>query len=239
MKMISDLSIEIFADGADIKEMLELSRLPYISGLTTNPTLMRMAGITNYTEFAKEVLDGISKKPVSFEVFSDEIDEMVNQGKKIASWGENVFVKIPITNTKGIPTAPAIKELCKLGVKVNVTAVMTMKQVDSVLESLDPVVNSNISVFAGRIADTGVDPLPIMRNCLEITSQMKSIKLIWASPRELLNIFQADSIGCHIITATKDILNKIPKIGYDLDSYSLDTVNMFYRDAVASKYAIQ
>ena len=237
--MLSDLSIEIFADGADIKEMLELSRLPYISGLTTNPTLMRMAGITNYTEFAKEVLDGISKKPVSFEVFSDEIEEMVTQGKKIASWGENVFVKIPITNTKGIPTAPAIKELCKLGVKVNVTAVMTMKQVDSVLESLNPFVDSNISVFAGRIADTGVDPLPIIRNCLEITSQMKSIKLIWASPRELLNIFQADSIGCHIITATKEILNKIPKIGYDLDSYSLDTVNMFYRDAAASKYAIQ
>jgi transaldolase len=239
MNQISDLAIEIFADGADLKEMLELSNLQYISGLTTNPTLMRMAGITNYAEFAKEVLAGITEKPISFEVFSDDLDEMVTQGEKIASWGENVFVKIPITNTKGVSTAPAIKKLSNSGVKINVTAVMTVKQVYSVLESLNPNVNSNISVFAGRIADTGIDPLPIVRDCLEITSQMKSIKLIWASPRELLNIFQADSVGCHIITATKEILNKIPKIGYDLDSYSLDTVNMFYRDAAASNFAIE
>jgi len=238
MATLSELSIEIFADGADLNGMLEMAAQPYISGLTTNPTLMRKAGITNYSEFAKQVLNEIKEKPISFEVFSDELHLMIKQGEKIASWGENVFVKVPITNTKGESTVPVISQLTSLGVKVNVTALMTTDQAVKVLSALNPSVQSNISVFAGRIADTGTDPLPVMQECLQQMRVMPNSKLIWASPRELLNVFQADAIGCHIITATNDILKKLSLVGYDLDNYSLDTVKMFHDDALNAGYTI-
>lgn len=239
MATLGELSVEIFADGADLKGMLEMAAQPYISGLTTNPTLMRKAGITSYSEFAHLVLGEIKEKPISFEVFSDELDLMVKQGEKIASWGENVFVKVPITNTRGESTVPVISELTSLGVKVNVTALMTIDQVVDVLGALNPTVQSNISVFAGRIADTGIDPLPIMQECLRKMKVIPNSKLIWASPRELFNIFQADAIGCHIITATNDILKKLSLVGYDLKDYSLDTVKMFYDDALSAGYTIE
>lgn len=239
MATLSELSIEIFADGADLKGMLEMAAEPHISGLTTNPTLMRKAGITNYAKFARQVLDEIKNKPISFEVFSDEFNLMLKQGEKIASWGDNVFVKVPITNTKGESTVPVISKLTSLGVKVNVTALMTIDQVVNVLGALNPSVPSNISVFAGRIADTGTDPLPVMQECLRQMKVMPNSKLIWASPRELFNVFQADAIGCHIITATNDILKKLSLVGYDLDDYSLDTVKMFHDDAVSAGYTIE
>jgi transaldolase len=239
MVTLSDLSIEIFADGADLKGMLEMAAQPFISGLTTNPTLMRKAGITNYSEFAHQVLKEIKDKPISFEVFSDELELMIKQGEKIASWGENVFVKVPITNTRGESTGPVISKLTSLGVKVNVTALMTSNQVVDVLGVLNPSVQSNISVFAGRIADTGTDPVRVMQDCLQQMKVMPNSKLIWASPRELLNVFQADAIGCHIITATNDILKKLSLVGYDLDQYSLDTVKMFHDDALSAGYSIE
>lgn len=234
----SDLKIKIFADGADLADMVEMASKDFIKGLTTNPTLMKKAGISNYVKFAKEVLSEIQLKPISFEVFSDEIGEMKSQGEKIASWGENVFVKIPITNTRGESTQSVIKYLTSNGVKVNVTAIMTIEQVSQTLEVLNPDIENCISVFAGRIADTGRDPMTIMKNCVSILSNYQKSELIWASPRELLNIFQADEVGCDIITATNDILKKIELIGYNLESYSLDTVQMFYRDAKESGYTI-
>lgn len=237
-KQLSDLSIELFADGADLSGMIKIANEPYIKGLTTNPTLMRKSGLTNYVSFAREVLSNIRNKPISFEVFSDDLNEMILQGKEIASWGDNVFVKIPITNTKGESTANVISHLTSRGIKVNITAVMTLPQVKSVMGVLNPNVESNISIFAGRIADTGVDPIPVMVDCLNEIRSNPQIKLIWASPRELLNIFQADSIGCHIITATSDILNKINLIGYSLNDYSLDTVKMFHKDAINAGYEI-
>ena len=235
---LSNLSIEIFADGADLAGMIKMANEPYIKGLTTNPTLMQKVGLTNYVSFAHDVLLNIKDKPISFEVFSDDLDEMVLQGEQIASWGENVFVKIPITNTRGVSTASVISNLTSNGIKVNVTAVMTSSQVQDVMGMFNPSIESNISVFAGRIADTGVDPIPVMKDCLNIMKSNPKMKLIWASPRELLNIFQADSIGCHIITATNDILNKLNLIGYNLSDYSLDTVRMFHRDAINAGYEI-
>ena len=234
----NSLKIKLFADGADLAEMVEMASLPYISGLTTNPTLMKKAGITDYAKFAKEVLSEIQTKPISFEVFSDEIEEMKVQGEKIASWGDNVFVKIPITNTKGESTKSVIQYLASNGVKVNVTALMTNLQVAHIVDALNPKVNSFVSVFAGRIADTGVDPMPIMKACLETLSQNKKSELIWASPRELLNVFQADQLGCQVITATRDILNKLKLVGYNLTEYSRETVTMFYNDARASGFQI-
>jgi transaldolase len=228
------LKIKLFADGADLDGMVEMASKPYISGLTTNPTLMKKAGITDYVRFAKEVLREIQTKPISFEVFSDDLDGIKNQGLKIASWGENVFVKIPITTTKGESTKSIVRFLTGEGVKVNVTALMTNKQVQHISDALNPNLESYISVFAGRIADTGLDPVGIMKNCLETLSQNKNAQLIWASPRELLNIFQANQIGCHIITATNDILKKLNLIGYDLEKYSLDTVKMFFEDGKES-----
>lgn len=233
---IESLGIKLFADGADLDGMIEMASKPFISGLTTNPTLMRKAGITNYVQFARDVLKEIQDKPVSFEVFSDELAEMKLQGEKIASWGENVFVKVPITNTRGESTTSVIKSLTEKGVKVNVTALMTSEQVTEVIGALNPHVESYVSIFAGRIADTGRDPLPIMENGVKNLSANNNAKLIWASPRELLNIFQADEIGCHIITATNEILKKLELIGYDLNAYSLDTVKMFYKDAKLSGY---
>jgi transaldolase len=232
------LKVKLFADGADLEGMIEMASKPFISGLTTNPTLMKKAGITDYVKFAKDVLGEIQDKPISFEVFSDEIEEMKVQGEKIASWASNVYVKIPVTNTRGESTKPVVKYLTDKGVKVNVTAIMTNKQVEHIAEALNPNVESYISVFAGRIADTGVDPLPIMRQSLVLISQNNKAELIWASPRELLNVFQANEVGCQIITATNDILKKLELIGYDLTLYSLDTVKMFYADAASSGYIL-
>ena len=232
------LRIKLFADGADMVDMVEMASKPYISGLTTNPTLMKKAGITDYVKFAKEVLREIQDKPISFEVFSDDVNEMKIQGEKIAEWGENVYIKIPITNTKGQPTKEAIKYLSNRGAKVNITAIMTDQQVAEAVKDLDVNVPSCVSVFAGRIADTGRDPVEIMKKSLSLLSSNKNSELIWASPRELLNIFQADAIGCHIITATNDILKKLELIGMSLEKYSLDTVKMFYRDASLAGYKI-
>jgi transaldolase len=234
----NSLKVKLFADGADLPGMIEMAEKPYISGLTTNPTLMKKAGITNYEEFAKRVLSEIKILPISFEVFSDDIESMKKQGEKIASWGDNVFVKIPVTNTQGESTKPVISFLTKMGVKVNVTALMTANQVENILDALNPKVESYISVFAGRIADTGRNPVPIMEKSIQILSQNKNAELIWASPRELLNIFQADEIGCHIITATNDILQKLNLQGKNLEEYSLETVQMFHRDAQISGFSI-
>ena len=233
-----NLKIEIFADGARIEEMIKMNNDPLIKGLTTNPTLMRKAGIENYKSFANEVLKQVKIKSISFEVFSDELDEMQTQAEEIASWGENVFVKIPITNTKGVSTAQLIKKLTDKGIKVNITAIMNLEQVNGILKSLNPNVPNYISIFAGRIADTGRDPIEIVTRAIKVLEPINSSKVIWASPRELLNIIQANDIGCHIITATSEILSKLYLIGYDLTSYSLDTVKMFHQDANASKFKL-
>lgn len=235
---IEDLKVKIFADGADLQEMIEMSEKSYISGLTTNPTLMRKAGILDYRKFAKDVLAKIRTKPISFEVFSDDLSEMKKQALEIASWGENVYVKIPISNTFGLSTADVVHELTNVEVKVNVTAIMTTNQVEEIAASLNPKIPSYISVFAGRIADTGRDPIPTLKKSLEILQTNSLAELIWASPRELLNVIQADQINCHVITATKDILAKLSLLGHNLEDYSLDTVKMFRNDALASAYSI-
>jgi len=236
MKKIQDLKVQIFADGADKAGMLEMYAEPYIKGLTTNPTLMKKVGITDYRAFCKDILTSIKDKPLSFEVFSDDIAEMERQAMEIASWGDNVYVKIPVTNTKQETTYALVNKLSAERVKVNVTAIMTLTQVRDVVASLNPTVPSYVSVFAGRIADTGCDPLPMMAAALEMLKVAPAAELIWASPRELLNIFQADDIGCHVITVTNDILKKLSLVGYDLETYSLDTVKMFYKDAVAAGF---
>lgn len=238
MKRIEDLNVKIFADGADKVGMLDMYSKPFIKGLTTNPTLMKKAGIKDYRAFCKDILTMIKDKPLSFEVFSDEFSEMERQAIEIASWGENVYVKIPITNTAKQDSCDLIKKLSAKNVKLNVTAIMTLQQVENVALALQPNVPSYVSVFAGRIADTGVDPLPIMIESVRILKSLGKSELIWASPRELLNIFQADEIGCHIITVTNDILKKINLVGYDLEKYSLDTVKMFYDDAKIAGYQI-
>ena len=235
---LDTLKVKLFADGADIQGMIEMASKPYISGLTTNPTLMRKAGINDYIDFAKKVLSVITAKPISFEVFSDDLNEMKTQGEKIASWAENVYVKIPVTNSLGESTCTVVEHLSNKGIKVNVTAVMLEDQVTEIIKVLNPSVPSYVSLFAGRIADTGRDPVPIVRNCVEIISQNSNSELIWASPRELLNIFQANDVGCQIITATTDLLNKLNLVGRNLKDYSLDTVNMFYEDAKKSEYTL-
>jgi len=233
---LDSLKVKIFADGADKNGMIEMYNKPYIKGLTTNPTLMKKAGITDYESFAKDILKTVTDKPISFEVFSDDIAEMKRQALKIATWGDNVYVKIPITNTKKESTCALIKELSDSGVKLNVTAMMTLKQVREVVLSLNPEVSSYISIFAGRIADTGIDPVEIMAEAVEIAKQKPKAEVLWASPRELLNIFQADQIGCQVITVSNDILKKLDIVGYDLEDYSLDTVKMFYNDATAAGF---
>jgi transaldolase len=238
MDTLENLKVKIFADGADELEMLQMNKNHLIKGMTTNPTLMKKAGINDYEGFCKNICSVIKEKPISFEVFSDELIEMQRQAYKIAGWGSNVYVKIPITNTLGVSTGDLVKKLTADGVKVNITAIMTLDQVREVLEALDPKIPSYISIFAGRIADTGVDPLPIMVSALELIAKNPKAELIWASPRELLNIFQANSIGCHVITATGDILNKLTKVGYNLTSYSLDTVKMFRNDAIAAGFKL-
>lgn len=238
MKKLGQLQVKIFADGAEKAGMLEMAAKPWIGGLTTNPTLMRKAGISDYKSFAKEILGAIRDKSISFEVFSDEFAEMERQAMEIASWGQNVYVKIPITNTRREPTYPLIRKLARQKIKLNVTALMTLEQVRGTVDVLDPTVPSYISIFAGRIADTGRDPLPIMEQSLASMKANPQSELIWASPRELLNIFQADDIGCHIITVTNDILKKLHLLGHDLDAYSLETVKMFYEDGKTAGFSI-
>ncbi len=238
MKAIGELRVKIFADGADKVGMIEMAAKPFIKGLTTNPTLMRKAGITNYKAFALDVLKDIHDKPISFEVFSDDFEEMERQAIQIAGWADNVYVKIPVTNTKQEPSYRLIQRLSKRGIKLNVTAIMTLNQVRDVAANLDPNVPSYISVFAGRIADTGRDPIPHMVAAVGLLKEMPKVELIWASPRELLNIYQADSIGCNIITVTNDVLKKLDLVGKNLDEYSLETVKMFYNDAITAGYAI-
>jgi transaldolase len=238
MKTVSELKVKIFGDGADIAGILELSHLPHIKGFTTNPTLMRKAGVSDYAAFAAEVLEHISDRPVSFEVFADDEETMAAQAKLIATWGTNVFVKIPVTNTQGIPTYNLVRRLSQSGIQINVTALMTLEQVKKVTEALDGGAPSNVSVFAGRIADTGRDPVSMMKEAVNIVSKNPKAELIWASPRELLNLFQADEIGCHIITVTSDILAKLKLVGKDLDEYSLETVKMFHNDAAKAGYCL-
>lgn len=238
MKKVEDLKVKIFADGADKAGMLEMYAKPFIKGLTTNPTLMKKAGITDYRAFCKDILTSIKDKPLSFEVFSDDFAEMERQALEIASWGENVYVKIPVTNTKQETCYDLVKKLAKQKVKLNVTALMTLEQVRDVVASLNPNIPSYVSVFAGRVADTGVDPVPVMTKAVEMLKVAPAAELIWASPRELLNIFQADEIGCQVITVTNDILKKLSLVGYDLDEYSLDTVKMFYKDAVEAGFKL-
>ena len=235
---VADLKVKLFADGADKAAILELYRNPAIQGFTTNPTLMRKAGITDYAAFARDVLSAIPDRPISLEVFADEFDDMERQARLIASWGENVYVKIPVTNTRREPALDLICRLSHAGIKLNVTALLTLDQVRDVSAALGGGAPSYVSVFAGRIADTGRDPLPLMSAAVEMVSMYPGMELIWASPRELLNIVQADDIGCHIITATSDILKKLSLVGRDLHDYSLDTVKMFYSDAQASGFQL-
>lgn len=235
---VNELKTKIFADGADKKGMLEMSLNPFIKGFTTNPTLMRKAGISNYEAFARDILKSIHDRPISFEVFSDDFNEMHEQALQIASWGKNVYVKIPVTNTQNKSAVKLIESLAKAGVKQNVTALMTLDQVREVTNALAHGPAACISVFAGRIADTGRDPLPLMKESLDIMRPHAQLELIWASPRELLNIFQAHDIGCHIITVTNDIIKKLYLVGKNLQEFSLETVKMFYEDAVNAGFSL-
>jgi transaldolase len=238
MTAVENLKVKIFADGADKAGILHMYAKPFIQGFTTNPTLMRKAGLTDYGAFCKDILTLIPDRHFSFEVFSDDFDEMEHHAREIASWGEHVYVKIPITNTRRKPSYDLLRRLAGQGIKVNVTALMTLDQVRKAADALGNGPAACISVFAGRVADTGCDPVPIMRDAVQIMSAYPNLELIWASPRELLNIFQADSVGCHIITVTNDVLKKLDLVGKDLDDYSLDTVKMFYQDAQAAGYKI-
>jgi transaldolase len=239
MPDVASFRVKIFADGADRASILELADNPWIRGFTTNPTLLRKAGITDYESFGKSLAYTIPDRPFSFEVLSDDFDEMEQQALRIACWGENVYVKIPITDTRGRSSAALVARLAEQGVKVNVTALMTLEQVDAVIWALRHGPPSCISIFAGRIADTGCDPLPILCGALERIRAYPQIELIWASPRELFNIVQADAIGCHIITVTHDLLKKLPLLNRDLTDYSLETVKMFVDDARAAKFTLE
>ena len=234
-----ELPVKIFADGADFQGIAELARQPYIDGVTTNPTLMRKVGLTDYESFARAVLNEVKVKPISFEVFSDDFSEMRRQALKMHQWQENIYVKIPITNTSGESSIPLIAQLAREGVKLNVTAVLTPRQVRAVAAALDPTVPAIVSVLAGRIADTGVDPLPIMTKSVKIVSDLPKVELLWASVREVLNVFQAAACHCHIVTVPHDILKKFGELaGKDLDELSLDTVRMFHRDAAAAGFTL-
>lgn len=238
MKAIDDLRIKIFADGANKAGMQEMYDRSYIKGFTTNPTLMRQAGISDYRAFAHDILQAIPDRPISFEVFSDEFEEMERQAREIATWGEYVYVKIPVTNTRREPSYDLIRQLSQAGIKLNVTALMTLDQVRHVVANVVGGTPCCISIFAGRVADTGRDPVPMMAAAVEELRNAPHAELIWASPRELLNIFQADAIGCHIITVTNDILKKLPLVGKDLSDFSLETVKMFYNDATHAGYQL-
>lgn len=236
---INELTVKLFADGANISDIKMLAAKPYIKGFTTNPTLMRQAGVENYTSFAGDLLNVVSDRPVSFEVFADDFDEMEMQALEIAAWGDNINVKIPVTNTHGESSAPLIARLSKAGVAVNVTAVFTLDQVREITAALATQTPAIVSIFAGRIADTGADPMPIMAEAIKILKSKPKAELLWASPREVLNVYQANQIGCHIITATPDILKKLALAGKDHGDYSLETVKMFYDDAASAKYTIE
>ena len=239
MATLSSMKIKIFADGADLQSMKALYANPVVKGFTTNPTLMKVAGVTDYADFARKVLAAIPDRPVSFEVFADEFNEMEQQALEIASWGRNVNIKIPVTNTKGVFTGPLIERLAKRGVVLNVTAVFTLDQVRRITDALSPDVPAIVSIFAGRIADSGIDPVPLMAEAVRIVkSSRPKAEVLWASPRELLNVIQADEVGCGIITATGDIIKKLTLIGKDQDAYSLETVKMFYNDATAAGFRI-
>ena len=238
MSGLQQFSIKLFADGADLTDMIEEYKKGIASGFTTNPTLMKKAGVKNYEEFAKAALKAIPNLPLSFEVFSDDLPGMEREARKIGSWGNNVYIKIPVTNTKGESTASLIKKLSHDGLKLNVTAILTVDQVKTVAKALSPTTPSIVSVFAGRIADTGVDPIPIMKESVKILKSNPKAELLWASTRELLNLIQAESCGCHIITITNDILKKVPLVGKDLNQLSLETVQMFYSDAQSAGYRI-
>ena len=238
MSKLSDLKIKIFADGADLASIKAMRAKSWIKGFTTNPTLMRKAGVADYKAFAQEVLRAVPDRPVSFEVLADEFDEMEAQAMEINSWGPNVNVKIPVTNTKRQFAGPLIRRLSEAGVQLNITAVLTLDQVRAIAEHLAGKTPAIVSVFAGRIADTGIDPVPVMRQALTVLKARPKAELLWASSRELLNIVQANGIGCHIITATNDILNKLSLLGKDHVDYSLETVEMFYNDASAAGYTI-
>ena len=238
MTGVDKLRVKVFADGADLDSMIALARNPIVKGFTTNPTLMRKAGVSDYREFARAVLAAIPDRPISFEVFSDDFQEMERQAREIASWGEHVYVKIPVTTTRAEFSGSLIQRLTRDGIKVNVTALMTPAQTRDVAACLTPGVPSCVSVFAGRVADTGRDPLPVMRESLQALAPVAGAELIWASPREFLNIFQADEIGCHIITVTSDLMQKIPLAGKNLDQFSLETVQMFHRDGAAAGFKL-
>jgi transaldolase len=235
---VDQLTIKIFADGADLKGMKEAAAQPLVKGFTTNPTLMRQAGVSDYKQFALDVLKLIPDRPVSFEVFADDFPTMEAQGREIASWGGNVYVKVPVTNTKGEFAGPLLSRLSGAGIKLNVTAIMTNEQVKRVAAALAKDIPAIVSVFAGRIADTGRDPVPLMREAVSLLQERPEAELLWASPRELLNIFQADEIGCHIITVTGEVIRKLALVGKDLDRYSLETVAMFYKDALSAAFTI-
>lgn len=230
--------VKIFADGADLESIVSLAARPEIAGFTTNPTLMRKSGVDDYEGFARKVLDAVTDRPISFEVFADAADDMIRQARLIASWGPNVFVKVPVTDTTGVSTVPVIERLTAEGVQLNVTALMTVRQVEQVTAALAGTKGAVVSVFAGRIADTGRDPMPIMAEALKITSARPHVSLLWASPREILNVWQADELGVDIITVTHDVLPKLALAGRDLDDYSLDTVRMFHSDARAAGYSL-
>ena len=232
------LSVKVFADGADLAGIRQLAADPFIKGFTTNPTLMRQAGISDYERFAHDVLDVIGDRPISFEVFSDDFDEMEKQARRIAAWGANVFVKIPVGNTLGQSSESLVRRLADAGVQQNVTAVFTLDQTERIVRCLADGPPANVSIFAGRIADAGVDPLPIMADAVAMLADHRHLELIWASPREVLNVVQAHTVGCHIITVTHDLLKKLPALGKDLDVFSLETVQMFRRDAVSAGYAL-
>jgi transaldolase len=235
---LADLKIKIFADGADKRGILDLYRNPLIQGFTTNPTLMRQAGITDYESFARDILAAVPDRSFSLEVFSDDFDEMGRQARKLATLGPNVYVKIPITNTKGESAADLVRQLTAEKIKLNVTALLTLDQVRTMVGALEGSPSAYVSIFAGRVADAGVDPLPVMKEALVMMRSQPRLELIWASPREIFNLVQADSIGCHIITITHDLLKKLPSLGKDLTEFSLDTVKMFHRDAAAAGFDI-
>ena len=236
--MVPQLKISVYADGADVRDMIAARDGGIVTGFTTNPTLMRKSGVADYAAFAREALEATGGMPISFEVFADEFDEMERQAKLIATWGDSVFVKIPVTNTRGEPAVPLIRRLAGAGVKLNVTAILTLEQVRAVVDALNPDVPAIVSVFAGRIADTGRDPIPLMREAAQICAAKPKAELLWASPRELLNIFQAEECGCRIITVTPDILKKLAMVGKSLDELSLETVKMFYNDASAAGFKL-
>jgi len=238
MNKLESLKVKIFADGADKAGMLHMSANPLIKGFTTNPTLMRKAGVTDYEAFARDVLSVIQDRPISFEVFSDDFDEMEQQALQIADWGDNVYVKIPITNTRSQPSYPLLRKLAAQGVKMNVTAVFTLDQVEKTCAAVGGRVPTVVSVFAGRVADAGVDPVPLMQQARRIVDDWAQTELLWASPRELLNILQADACGCDIITVTNDVLAKLGTIGKDLEQFSLETVKMFRDDAVKAGFTL-